>query len=89
MNHLDLQNILRKRLDKIDRWRSVTVYKWNSKRLPWFIDRPEWGMVYIVWSKPKRGNVHDVEHKAFPITDLKAVAKKNLMRLRNKTKTHL
>ena len=86
--HIDLQDILRARIGNIDRWRKVTVYKWNSKRLPWYIDRPIWGMAYIVWSRPKRGNIHDVEHKEFPLTDLDKVINRNRRRLRDKTKEH-
>ena len=88
MTHIDLPNILRKRLDKIDRWGKVTVYKWNSKRLPWYINRPVQGMAYIVWSHPKRKNIHDVEHKEFPLTDLDKVIRRNRNRLGNNTKAY-
>jgi len=87
MNHIDLQDILRKRLPKIDRWKKVTVYKWNSKRLPWFID-PQEGMFYVVWSGPKRKNIHPDEYREIPLSDLKEVAERNKMRLRNKTKMY-
>ena len=87
MNHIDLQAILRKRLPRINRWGAVSCYKWNSKRLPWYID-PREGMFYIHWSQPKRRNPHEYEYKEVPLTDLKEVAERNRMRLRNNTKQY-
>ncbi len=87
MNHIDLQTTLRERLPRIDRWGKVTVYKWNSKRLPWFI-QPEEGTFIIYWSKPKRKNIHPDEYREIPLSDLEIIAERNKQRLRNKTKTY-
>ena len=86
--HKGLQRVLRKRLPHIDRWRRVTVYRWDSKRLPWFIDRPEKGFYYIVWSGNKRGNIHDDEVVQRPLDNIDYWYNKNNERLKRKTKIH-
>jgi hypothetical protein len=80
-----LQRILRKRLPTIDRWRSVKVYNWDNA--PYYIE-PSDGMFYIVWSKPKRKNIHDLEWREIPLTDLELIVERNRMRLRNETKAY-
>jgi hypothetical protein len=80
-----LQRILRKRLPDIDRWKRVTVYNWDNA--PYFIE-PSDGMFYIVWSGPKRRNVHPYEYKEIPLSDLEIVAERNRTRLRNATKAY-
>ena len=88
MTHIDLQDILRQRLPTINRWKSVTVYKWKSKSLPWYIYQPKEDMIYIVWTGPKRKNIHDYEYREAPLKDLKVLIDRNKMRLKNNTKTH-
>lgn len=70
-----LQRILRKRLPGIDRWQSVKVY-------------PNGDTFVIFWYGPKRKNIHPYESKEIPMCDLKIVADRNRMRLRNKTKSY-
>ena len=82
-----LQRVLRKRLPTIDRWRRVTVYLWDSPRLPWFI-KPEKDTFIIYWSGPKRKNIHPDEYKEVPLKDLELITERNRMRLRNKTKQY-
>ena len=82
-----LQRILRKRLPQIDRWRQVTVYSWDSPRLPWFI-LPEKDTFIIYWSGPKRKNIHPDEYKEIPLEDLEQIIERNKMRLRNQTKAY-
>ena len=81
-----LQRILRRRLPEINRWRKVTVYKWDDPRLPGFIT-PEDNTFIIYWSGPKRKNIHTDEFREIPMADLDMIADRNRMRLRNKTKT--
>jgi hypothetical protein len=45
-------------------------------------------MFYMVWSEPRSGNIHDVEYKEVPLTDLEVVAERNRQRLYNRTKEH-
>ncbi|MCP3894980.1 MAG: hypothetical protein GY706_10180, partial [Bacteroides sp.] len=80
-----LQRIFRKRLPDIDRWRKVTVYNWDGA--PYFIT-PQDGMFYVVWSGPKRKNIHPYEYREIPLDDIEIIATRNRMRLRNKTKTY-
>jgi len=80
-----LQRVLRKRLPTIDRWKQVTVYMWD--RAPYFI-QPRDGMFYIVWSGPKRKNIHPYEYKEIPMEDLGKIVNKNRIRLQNSTKMY-
>lgn len=82
-----LQRILRKRLPTIDRWGEVTVYSHKSTRLPNWVTPVE-GMFYIVWTNPKRKNIHPYEYKEVPLEDLELIAARNRMRLRNQTKAY-
>ena len=82
-----LQRTLRKRLPAIDRWKRVTVYSWDSPRLPWFI-KPEMDTFIIYWHGPKRKNIHPDEYREIPLSDLELVAERNKMRLKNLTKTY-
>ena len=82
-----LQRVLRKRLETIQRWRQVTVYRYDDKRLPWYIEANE-GMFYIVWDKPKRRNVHPDEYKECPLDDLDIIVERNRTRLYNKVKSY-
>ena len=82
-----IQRVLRKRLPTIDRWKRVTVYRYDDERLPWYIE-PVDGMFYIVWDKPNRRNIHPDEYREIPLTDLDIIAERNRMRLRNLTKTY-
>ena len=82
-----LQRILRKRLPFIDRWGGVSVYRWDSDGLPGII-KPVEGMFYVVWTKPKRKNVHPYEIKEIPLGDLPLIIERNRTRLRNLTKSY-
>ena len=79
-----LQRTLRKRLHAIDRWGQVSVYNWNDTRLPEFIP-PDKDHFYIVWTEPRRSNIHPYEYKRVPLSDIAEVRRRNRDRLRNKT----
>ena len=80
-----LQRTLRKRLPEIDRWNKVHVYQWD--KAPYFI-HPTDDMFYVVWSGPKRKNIHPYEYKEVPMKDLDLVTDRNRQRLRNRTKAY-
>ena len=80
-----LQRVLRKRLPEIDRWQKVHVYPWD--KAPYYIP-PSDDCFYIVWSGPKRKNIHPYEWREIPMKDIDIVTERNRMRLRNKTKTY-
>jgi len=88
MTPTDLQFILRARLPEIRRWGMVSVYKWNSKWLPWYIYQPTEGMCYIIWTNSKGKNIHEYEYREIPIKDLPEVIQRNKQKLYNKVKTH-
>jgi len=79
-----LQRTLRKRLPAIDRWKRVSVYRFDDTRLPEFI-LPAENCFYIVWTDPKRRNIHPYEYKQIPIEDISEVIRRNRDRLRNET----
>ena len=70
-----LENILMARLPIINRWRKVRVFTSGDS----FI---------IEWSKPKNKNIHPIETKCVPLTDLDILIKRNSERLYNETKTY-
>ena len=82
-----IQRILRKRLPYIDRWKSVSVYRYDDNKLPWFISPTE-GMFYVLWNRPKRKNIHEDEYREIPLADLDIVFERNRTRLYNKTKAY-
>ena len=82
-----LQRVLRKRLPAIDRWRKVRVYQWDSTGLPEYI-MPQEGTFYVVWSAPKRKNIHPYEYREIPLDDLYEVTDRNRKRLYSLTKTY-
>lgn len=70
-----LENILLARLPLINRWNMVKVYQHGQN----FI---------IEWSEPKAKNIHPIETKEVPLTDLDILIKRNTDRLANDVKMY-
>jgi len=82
-----LQRVLRKRLPTIDRWKKVTVYKWDSTRMPEHLS-PKENTFIIYWNGVKGKNIHPYEAKEIPLKDFEIVFERNRTRLRNETKAY-